>query len=465
MTSADAIRIHAELAEYGLQDAVRARMREFLGDHGDGTPSAAGLAAYGGVRWLHETDEGPVARPPEAFAEILDEGADLLRSVGDSGGALLVLDVELVSPADPLHAQRDPASSFARLATAHAAAQAVFARHGVDPLVLLTAAGYRYVVRVPVGGRQHETLEALGRADRWGVGFRGRATAAQNAHRAAGRVVEFLAHQIVRDTRDAGGAPVALADVPPAAGVAYVRVDPTAYADPMAMHFLRVPFASDQTVLVTQPGTTRPFLVTLPCPADADVGGLLAIRTDLQAVGVYARQASARIPDLPEGASLVEDYRSSELAAFHFEMDLAPQASEWAGSGAGLFDPESAPPCANTVLRYPSPRLLQPRHLRTVALAMWSVGWHPRSVAALVRARFEEPHEWGTYWRRHDPTQTAEYYVRLFCGSAAAGLDDGRFTCETQATLGLCPPSGCGYMLGPLFERLRALRARNEAHA
>ena len=116
-------------------------------------------------------------------------------------------------------------------------------------------------------------------------------------------------------------------------------------------------------------------------------------------------------------------------------------------------------------MRFPNPWLLQPRHLRTVALVLWSMGWHPRTIAALVRSRYEQDHDWGTLWKRHDAAGRAEFYVRVFCGAAAEGLEDGVFSCGTQAQNGLCLTDGCGYDLEPLFRRLRRQRARDQAHA
>ncbi|HET9314762.1 MAG TPA: hypothetical protein VFQ51_04195, partial [Vicinamibacteria bacterium] len=130
-----------------------------------------------------------------------------------------------------------------------------------------------------------------------------------------------------------------------------------------------------------------------------------------------------------------------------------------------LFDSDALPPCASLPLRFPNPWLLHPRHLRTVALVLWSMGWHPRTIAALVRSRYQSDHDWGTLWQRHDANSRASFYARLFCGAAAEGLEDGAFSCGTQAQNGLCRNDACGYDLEPMFQSLRARRARAEAHA
>jgi hypothetical protein len=466
MTMAAGVSAHEAIAGHYALPAVEARIAEFFGTRADGATPVASAAAYGGVRWLHGPEGAPLVRPAEDWRAALPEGADVFRSLADSTGTVLFLDVDYVHPADPAEPWREPARCFARLGQAHEAALAVFARHGIAPLVLLNAAGFRYLARVPRGGRLHQSLEALGAGDGWAatecLRKDGRPDVA--AHRGAGRLAELLAHEIVRLGRTSVLLPVSLGDVPPAGPDPFVRVDLSAYADAADAVPLRAPFSSDQTPLFTRPGSTTPFVVVLPC-GDRSLPELLEMREDLVRAGAYARECCAVIPDVPEESSLLRDYERSALAAFHAEMDHAPLAAEWARQAAGLFDPESAPPCANAVLRYPAPRLLQARHLRTVALGLWSTGWHPRTIAALVRARYEEPHDWGLHWQRADPAHTASFVVRLYCAAAACGLDDGLFTCETQARHALCPAGGCGYDLGLLFRRLRVLRARDEAHA
>jgi hypothetical protein len=466
MTMAAGLRAHSGLADYYEQPAVRARISEFFGVRPDGSASATGAAEYGGVRWVHGPEDAPLPRSVSDVVAVQSEGADVFRTLSDDGGALLVLDLDFVHPSDPGEHWRDPARCFVRIRHAHEAALTVFAHHGLQPLVLVNAAGYRYLARVRSGGALYGSLLALGGADGWAATscLRGEGSDAAAADRGAGRLVEFLAHEVVRAARAAGLLPVGLGDVPPAGSDPFVRVDPCAYADAPDVVLLRSAFSSDQTALVTRPGAPVPFVVVLPS-GGRDAVELLATRVDLARAAAYAETAAAAIPDVPESSGLVRAYERSALAAFHREMDHAPLAADWARSPAGLFDPESAAPCASAVLRYPAPRLLQPRHLRTVALTLWSTGWHPRTIAALVRSRYEEPHDWGTHWLRRDPARTASFFVRLFCGAAACGLDDGRFTCETQARHALCPAGGCGYDLGLLFRRLRVQRQRDEAHA
>jgi len=179
---------------------------------------------------------------------------------------------------------------------------------------------------------------------------------------------------------------------------------------------------------------------------------LLRDRQDLGRASRRAGCVKTRIADVPAGAAWIEDYRRGRLARFHQDFDAGPQMPREAWSYTyDSLDLRTLPACARLALESPNPALLTPVHLRTVAWALWGIGWHPRSVAALVRSRYEKDFGWGSLWRRYDAAARAEYYVRLFCGAVADGLEDSAaFTCESQALRGVCPSGGCGWDLGSL---------------
>jgi hypothetical protein len=183
------------------------------------------------------------------------------------------------------------------------------------------------------------------------------------------------------------------------------------------------------------------------------MGDLLRDREDLARAGARAAWVECRRPEVHEAAAWVAGYRRSRLAGFHREFDAGPEVSReaWAYTYDSL-DLRTLPACAAPPLEFPNPALLTPVRLRTVALALWGLGWHPRSVAALVRSRYEKDCGWGGLWRRYDPAARAEFYVRLFCGAFVDGLEDpASFSCASQALRDVCPSSGCGWDLGRLF--------------
>jgi hypothetical protein len=471
MKIAAGLRAHTDVADFYARAAVRRRIQEFLGARGGDGPAPSAVAGYGGGRWLRQPGEGAVAVPTNALPALFEAGADILRSRADPEGTLLVLDLDYVHPADPAESQREPMRCFEMLEPLHGAVLAALARLGMRPLVLMTLGGYQYIARAPVGGRLYAGLVEAGGAPEWRRASHdpiraGRQVAApQPADRGAGRLLQLVVHRTLRDVGPHAPLPIRLADLPRPAGAAFFRLDASAYADAPELHHVRCAFSADQTPLVTRPGAAIPFVVVLPRGEDS-YRDLVPLRTDLERAARYAESACAAIPDLSDGAEWLRQYDCSGLAGFHREMDRAPLTAGWAYRPSGLVDPESFPACVGAVLRYPSPALLQPRHLRTVALALSSLGWHPRTIAALVGARYEEPHDWGTYWERHDAASRAEFFVRLFCAAAAEGLEDGgAFACGAIAHHGSCPPDGCGYDLELLFRRRRRLQVRDDTHA
>src|SRR5262245_46063857 len=143
-------RTHAELSRYYGSPAVRARIEESCGAQGPGAPvTAHHLAGYGGTRWLHEPEGGPVRRPPSSLPLLLEQGVDVHRSLADRDGTLLAFDLLYAHPSDPYEPYREPARCFERLESVHREVLAALGRRGVAPLVLMGGRGYHYAFRAP----------------------------------------------------------------------------------------------------------------------------------------------------------------------------------------------------------------------------------------------------------------------------------------------------------------------------
>jgi hypothetical protein len=417
------------------------------------------IAGYGGCNRLHESDGAPVSAPNREFVTLLDQGADVCRSLADRGGAVLQLDVDYANPRDRAEPYRDPAGCFARMECVYEGVHEVFGRYGIRPLTVMTGRGYHFTLRAPLGSPFHSDLIEIGsppaslRARYEGVASPGTALAMGKAHDGSGRLLEHLAHEVVTYVGGGSPIPVTLADAAPPGDGPFVCLDLTAYADPLFARHARCAFSGNQKASLTGIAPERPFVVNLPRMDDDRVDELVREREDLACAGVRAGRVKAHIPDVRDGWAWVEDYRRGRLARFHAEFDEGPEMprEEWPYTYDSL-DLHTLPACARLALEYPNPALLVPVHLRTVALALWGLGWHPRSVAALVRSRYEKDFGWGNLWQRYDPAARAEFYVRVFCGAVVDGLESGSdFTCESQALRGVCPASGCGWDLGRLL--------------
>jgi hypothetical protein len=269
------------------------------------------------------------------------------------------------------------------------------------------------------------------------------------AHEGAGRLLEWLAHEVIRRCRSATGARVALSDFDRPDRRPSLCLDLSEYGDPLFERWTRAAFSSHQkrTPVVMLPRQGRPL---------ADV---LSARSDLVAAAEWAASVHADVPAIPaSGAAWLADYRSSPLAEFHAEFDRGrhEDPERWADTYDRL-DLRELPECAAEPLRHPNPGLLQPAQLRVVALALWGRGWEPRNIAGLIRSKYERDHGWGAHFYRYDAAARADFYVRLFCGAAAVGLeDDTTFSCDTERRRGACARPGCGHDLAWLLAATRS---------
>jgi len=436
---------------YGSR-AVRARIAEYCGGTPDDprTFTAVSLAAYGGRRDLRHPEGAPVSLPLRAWPGLLDEGADVCRSLGDRTGTLLMLDIDYVNQGDPAEPYRDPARTFARLEPIHDAALGALHAYGVRPLTLMTGRGYHMVVKAPVGSALETGLAAMGApGDPACRGPGGR------AHDGAGRLLEFLAHEVMRAVAGHTEVPVGIVDMPPVGGGPFVCLDVTAHGDPLAVRNCRCAFSGNQRArahgLAVPPG-----LVAVLPRATQGLEELLRVRTDLGQASEFAEAAVTAIPSVESAPGWLAAYRDSALGRFHRAFDEGASPSDVRALDG--LDLGALPACAAYPLARPNAALLTPGWLRTVALTLWAHGWHPRAIVDLVVSRYGGDQGWGDYWERYDREARAAFYVRVSCGAMAAGLEDwDSFSCDRQRGCGFCPGPrpGCGVDLNRLGPQSR----------
>jgi hypothetical protein len=440
---------------------VRARLSEYCGGEG-GVPSTfdcGRLASYGGARRLTQSDGAPVRGENQDWPKMLAEGADVCRSLLDRSGTLLQIDVDYLNPLDPSEAYRQPEVTFARLEPVYTAVRNRLEDYGVPAAVLMTGRGYHFTLRVPFASSFHSALIAAAPGCPPEAGAprgRGATGAAIRGHEGAGRLLEHLSHRVLHDLHGRTEVPVTLTDVPPSNGGASICLDLTAYADPVVERYARCAFSSNQKAGVLEAAPERPFVIILPRGRDQSYLDLLSIREDAKSAAEAATAADATIPDVAAAPRWVQDYEAGPVSRFHREFDAGPQAdaSTWSFT-YDTVDPEDWPPCIGIPLTIPNPLLLKPVHLRSVSLGLWALGWHPRSIAGLIRSKYERDFRWGGLWSRYDAASRAEFYVRVFCGAAADGLEScGDFTCATQGGRGLCQDAVCYGEQRQLFEWL-----------
>ncbi len=441
-----------QLTTYYRSAAVRSRIAEYC----DGDPEhshgfrALGLAGYGGKRGLRLPEDAPVPVRVEDFQTLLDDGADVCRSLADRGGTLIQMDIDYADPENAADVHLHPEDCFTRIEPIYREACSVFQSYRVPTIDLLTSRGYHLSTRIPAGTPFHAAILDIGdigaplRSKYNGLGGAAWVQLGR-AHEGAGRLLEYLVHRIIQNLSGKTEMPVVLADIPRAGGGPYVCLDLSAYGDPLFERNIRCAFSSNQKTRELTP--SRPFTINVPCRT-RPLSRLLRTRENLAEATRVAECVHTIIPDA-RGDDLrwVEDYRRGALARFHraFLQGWHDPPETWAQTYDRL-DLRSLPPCVRLPLAQPNPALLQPVWIRTVALALWGMGWHPRSVAGLIRSKYERDFGWGSMWYRYDAAARADFYVRLFCGAMACGIDPD-FSCELQAARGACPLAGCTHRL------------------
>jgi hypothetical protein len=454
----------SSLVEYYRSADVRARLAEYCGGSAADPAgfSARNLAGYGGRAGRHEPEGAPVRVPARAFPSLLEEGADVCRSLDDRQGLLVQLDVDYVHPNDPAEPYCAPYHCFARLEPVYHAVRRAFVAYGLDPLALITGRGYHFTVRAPEGspfygelvaaGRPGETLRARYRRQSPrcpSLPGRGR------AHDGAGRLLEHLAHGVLRALRGRTAVPVTVADVAPPGRGPFVCLDLSAYGDPLDARSARCAFSANQKPAQSRMPGALPFVVVLP-RGRATLLDLLEAREDPRRAAAMAARVSAAIPDAFVAPGWAAAYRSSPEAAFAaaFEEEPASPPAPWRRTAAGL-PRRPLPACVRVPLEWPNPHLLMPVYLRSVTVGLWSLGWHPRAIAELVSRVYRQDHGWADLWNRYEPGARARFYVRLFASLLHCGLDPAdEFTCAAQAARGACPQTACGFDLGRMFAAL-----------
>lgn len=465
--------------EFYRHGAVRARLLEYAGSE-DGRPesmTAEYLVGFGEAL-LREGGTPFRSVEPDKFDWLLAKGLDVFRSNWDKVSTLGVLDFEYFNPDYPGEAYLRPDRVFALLEPVRVAAEEVFARYGIPTLTILTGQGYHFAFRVARETEADAGLVEIGRVDAPAAGKyrhprppRKRPVSLLHARAfdGMGRLMEFLTHEVLRQARPRTALPVVTTDVrvgPGEVGREAASVDLSMYGDPLYMRDVRMPFSTHQKHKVARDkvgahvAETIPVQVALPIRPSArgevlPLAERLRLRRHFRHAAEWAEAVGdCGIPEAGEGVlRALAAYRTSALAAFHRRFDEARHDphQEWPRTYDRL-DLTRLPPCIAAVLERPNPRLLQPTHIQAVTRTLLAEGWHPRHIAGLLRSKYERNHGWSEDWSKYDAAMRADFYVRLFAGQIAVGLDRGLdHNCVSHAEKGCCVKPFCGFDLSKHF--------------
>ncbi len=419
---------------------IRERIIEFLGGRNLASATCVHLARC-------DTDS-PSKFDPWPVVELdrlLASGCGVARSLYDAHSVIVHLDIEYVNHDAPAAAFIDPWRAFRLQEPVVTRIEELLTGWGIRPLHLVTGQGHHFVWRFPRGTDLERRIGHLVPP--------AYPDGSEQVFANLALVMEYFAHCIKAGSDGQTEVPVEITatQVPPGktGQRELVSIDISEYGDPLATRTIRIPFT--RYLKPWSSGLARRFGVEDqigPCICiplhEIDMMQALKCRQVPADVLALARRCGTGIPEATEGTvRLLEDYLLSPLREFHehfYAAEHDPRES-WPMT-YGRTPLEELPGCARHVLRHPNDLLLKPSGIRLVARTLLAKGWHPRHIGGLVRSKFEDPQfGWGSCWEHYSPAFRADFYVRLFTGMIATGLDPlADFHCAGLQAEGFCWP-------------------------
>jgi hypothetical protein len=456
--------------------AIRKRIAEFLESDRQGSISAVFITPCDVV---HEI--GTDFRLPGELDYFYEHGYDINRSLWDHSSLIAHLDIEYVNFDFPAEPYLDPIRSFDFQKSVVAAIQRMLLEFGVSPLHLLSGRGHHFVWRIDQNSAAFGKLSRIARlpqhlklryATKYSPANISISPDLAAAYLGLGMVMEFVALSIKSLCDQSISIPVELSavEVPSQIrGREMVSIDITEYGDLLNTRLIRIPFSlylkpwKYYGILNDQIRDKVPLMVSIPF-FEMSVNEALGVMRSLDRASSLAGRASVRIPDQSVAMlSLIEAYEQSQTAHFHSVFyELEHTSPELWGRSYDRFSTETLPPCVRCILDNPNDLLLKPAGIRHVVRTLLSLGWHPRHIAGLIRAKYERNYGWGREWYFYDAATRSDFYTRIFFTLIASGVDFlAHFDCQSINSSGYCKGNSGSCSLDP-YKKSLIERVKNE---
>jgi hypothetical protein len=439
--------------------AVRARMLEYLGGSDLRATAAVFLS-----RCDVYTQSAFEARLPADLDFFLENGLDVGRSLWDRESFLAHFDLDYFNFDSPAEAYYDRQRIFRFMEPVAGSMGELLEGYGISPLRLITGRGCHFVWRfsreAPFFSRLVEWGQLppeTGDLCRQPCSPTGETVPLEltRAFVGLGRIMEWLAQEILRDAAGRTELPLRITSTevaPGERGREIVCIDISAFGDPLHTRVIRLPFSAygkpreKRDIPSPEVDGRIPDIFCIP-QAGMKMAAAVALMQDVEQVIDLAGRVSVRIPDHSEAMeALVAAYVRSDLKRFHDRYYAeTPEAPAGGPQTCDRFDPGGLPPCIGRL--FDSELLLKAAALQLVVRTLLASDWHPRRIAGLIRSRYERYRQsWPEHWQFFNPAIRADFYGRLFAGLLATGLDDlADFTCRATRDKGYCtdPAGGC----------------------
>lgn len=457
------------LADYYANENVRARLLEFLGGRTIDDATAAFITADDS-----SADVQYSPRPVRDLWRCLEAGHEIGRSLWDTDGLIVDLDIEYVNFDFPAKPYVQPKRSFELQRPVVNAIENKLLATGISPLHLLSGRGHHFLWKIDKESEAFGSLCNLGRlSDSLRQRYSQPNPASRhkvsetlgNAFSGLGMVLEYFGHTILRECRDKCEIPIQLTAVevvPGKQGREIISIDLSEYGDDLCSRGVRMPYSvylkpDQQRYCLGDPFVdAMPALFSIPLHEMNVVQAMETMRS-AELTAELAARASVRIPNCSDSMmGLIEQYLQSKLAAFHddFYRDQHDPPETWVNTyDRTPLDP--LPSCIRKTIEQPNELLLKPAAIQNVVRALMAYGWSPRHIAGLIRSKYERDYSWGDKWIRYDATSRADFYVRLFAGQIVTGVDSlADFNCRSTQEKQYCP-NPCSHNLVDLHDGLK----------
>ena len=452
---------------YYLLPQVRNRIMEFCGCSGAADNCTARFLVGNGrtVRGYGIPEEKDIKELAQ-IDQILDQGIDIFRSLWDKKSLVASIDLDYYNEDFADEAFHHPEAAFGKLEPAYNCISRILQSYDIKHLAVMTGQGYHFSWKISQASPLNAKLENLAN---WPPSLLAKyehdhpfttetiPLKKGRGHSGLGILLEFLTFKIMRECSPEAAIPVMFTGLTVGnsnVGRESVSIDLSAYGDPLYLRYFRCAFSLYHKLDSTANTGTLICLPRLKEP----LGEILGKRRNPVQAAKLAENISAAIPEATSGfARLLEEYLSSPLRQIHshFFSGWHDEPRDW-GALYDRLDLSLFPPCVARPVSYPNAALLKPTNIQNITRILISQSWHPRSVAGLIRSKYERDYHWGINWMLYDAANRADFYVRSFYAMAASGVDDLRdFNCVSHQEKGYCPQPWCGHNLADYREKLK----------
>jgi hypothetical protein len=418
---------------------VKQRLAEFLGGESLSQATAVYLTHTDGCQFDRRE-----LRPTTELDWFLERDLDVSRSLADSRSYLLHLDMEYVNFDSPTEAYIDPLRCFELQEPVVRVVESVLLEWGIQPLHLITGQGHHFVWRIGRNSSIAKRIIVLNPApelmshcmERIPPILAGTIDEKDQALFAAlALLIEFVAHRIKEKAATLCSLPVELTAVHVGPSLTAQRemisVDISEYGDPLYTRMIRMPFTNYRKPWVTglfqKHGLEGkiPKIRAIPLH-EMDFRQAIQVRQMDKELLELAQRACVQIPLHEAGTRrLLDEYLASRLRRFHeYFYSAQHDPKECWPDTYHKAHTNALPGCIQHLLEFSNDLLLKPAGMQMVTRCLLAEGWHPRHIAGLIRAKFENPaFDWGPDWIDYDAATRADFYTRMFSCLYLTGLD------------------------------------------